>query len=224
MDEIWGGFSEWLTGTSDMRQWDWGSTADWVTGLLTFAAVVVAVQTFRHDRRRQLEAQASLIGVEYNFVTNEPWADRIIRVRNNSQLPVTSVSVMFNAESADVVEARRVQAAHMAVLKAQLRDAVRIGAVSRFGMWQLLRQFRHLKPTHGFVELKDLAPGETDEVILPHPYGAFMMGAQFKDSLGRQWAKDVSTHRVLRRSRARKMALGANGQLAPQGEPDATAT
>ncbi|MCJ1699951.1 hypothetical protein MT356_09470 [Rathayibacter festucae] len=66
MEEFWGAISEWLTGTSDMRQWDWGSAADYGTLIATVAAGawVVALFQIENSTRRRDQADQIYFNVE----------------------------------------------------------------------------------------------------------------------------------------------------------------
>lgn len=97
-----------------IQTWDWGSTADWVSGLATTAAVVFAVVGLRSERQRdrELNKQISDEQAQRDYAEKSSQASKVtvwhndnpeeIRLRNGSEAVIYDVYVAMvngNGES-----------------------------------------------------------------------------------------------------------------------------
>ncbi|ROS29601.1 hypothetical protein EDF22_1345 [Rathayibacter sp. PhB127] len=96
MDEWWGGLVNW-------QDWQWGSAAEWVTGLLTFVTVLVAALTFFHQRSSEHRSHAKFMKIGWDVGIGDPelfglLAPEVIRLKNVSGLPFVDVALFFVPE------------------------------------------------------------------------------------------------------------------------------
>ncbi|QHC73770.1 hypothetical protein [Rathayibacter sp. VKM Ac-2805] len=210
MIEWWGNFSEWLTGTRDIRQWDWGSTADWVTGLLTALAVLVPFLIFRSENKRFRSEQARLLFIDINFNVVGPEGEDVVEytVRNNSDRPLAEIE-LYVSVSGDVQfeyilkAANELAASVMALLKSRRFFTILIGSLSfayTRETYRLLTSYRYARSSAG-----DIEPG--NDVLLVEKWisAPALVAVSFRDASGVTWMREARSGEFLSERRRKRV-------------------
>jgi hypothetical protein len=210
VNEWWGGFSEWLTGTSDMRQWEWGSTADWVTGLLTAFAVLIAAQAFRHDRQQHAQSHARLLLIDSRLDrSSDPWT-HVVVLDSRTDLPFTECKILYDLSRADRKVIRQTWKKLLVLLRAEFRERYDDKTIGFFRALHLYYQVHRRTPRYGMDKVGTLDANDKYELDLPIGQGVKLLAVVFRDSSGQMWGWDVRSRKFMSKRRTAKINLHAN--------------
>ncbi|WP_146082367.1 hypothetical protein [Rathayibacter sp. AY1C5] len=182
---FWDGIAQWF----GYDFWNWGSAADWVTGLLTGGAVLLAVATFASERRRERQSQADRIVVRLR-----PQEDGTIKaiIRNYSDSDISDVNLVVRSLG-DVK--------FLSILYLTLVRVLRDGGILAVSLTSLLPP----KLTKATVVQEDpfseIPPGKAETVVInlsrPRRH-AFIAHLTFTDFRGTVWTRDLIRKKYVR--------------------------
>lgn len=182
-----------------MRQWNWGSTADWVTGIVTAVAVWIAALAFRHDRAQHRKSQARLLRIQTRFNRDDdPWTHSVM-LDNRSESEFVDVCVIYDVTPEKMLAGRRSWQGVMKGFRREIRANVRARVIGAWHGARLYWEVHRRTPHYAIESVGTISPADGFELDLPIEEGVKLLVVAFEDSLGQSWAWDIKKKRMLSR-------------------------